>query len=178
VTEDAGSARGSRPGDSITVSRDPSSSFWKRGGAWVVAQSIVFVLVGLTAFAGGPWPAGPRLPFRLLGDAFALAGLGLGGWSFAVLGRSLTPLPRPRADGRLVERGAYRRVRHPIYSAVLLLAVGASLVRSPLALVPTIALALLFDRKARREETWLEERFSGYPTYRRRTRWRFVPGIY
>ena len=48
---------------------------------------------------------------------------------------------------------------------------------SPLALVPTVLLALLFDAKSRREEAWLTERVRGYAAYRARTR-KFVPGVY
>jgi protein-S-isoprenylcysteine O-methyltransferase Ste14 len=37
-------------------------------------------------------------------------------------------------------------------------------------------IALFFRLKSMREEVWLEERFPGYATYRRRTR-RFIPWI-
>lgn len=52
-----------------------------------------------------------------------------------------------------------------------------SLVLSPLALVPTAALALVFELKARVEESMLAERFPEYAVYRARVRCRFVPGI-
>ncbi len=65
-----------------------------------------------------------------------------------------------------------------VYGAVLLIALGWSLVESPLGLLPTAALAVVFDLKARVEEAWLEERFPGYSQYRDRTPRRFVPGVY
>ena len=40
-----------------------------------------------------------------------------------------------------------------------------------------MVLAALLDAKARREETWLLERYDAYAEYRRRSK-RFVPGIY
>ena len=40
-------------------------------------------------------------------------------------GQAMTPLPRPRDDGRLVESGVYRLVRHPIYGGLIVGAVGA-----------------------------------------------------
>jgi protein-S-isoprenylcysteine O-methyltransferase Ste14 len=46
---------------------------------------------------------------------------------------------------------------------------------TPLGLVPTALLALLIDLKARREETWLIERFPEYALYQARTPRRFVP---
>jgi protein-S-isoprenylcysteine O-methyltransferase Ste14 len=40
-----------------------------------------------------------------------------------------------------------------------------------------MALAPLFDAKARREERWLRQKFPEYAGYERRV-WRFVPWIY
>jgi protein-S-isoprenylcysteine O-methyltransferase Ste14 len=68
-------------------------------------------------------------------------------------------------------------VRHPIYGAGIVLALGWSLATSPLALLATVVLALFFELKSRREEAWLEERHPGYDAYRNRVRWRFIPGI-
>ena len=48
----------------------------------------------------------------------------------------------------------------------------------PLGLVPTALLAVLIDRKAQREETWLIERFPDYALYRARTPRRFLPWLY
>jgi len=95
-----------------------------------------------------------------------------------LLARSTTVFPRPREGAMLADNGVYRRVRHPVYGAVLLIALGWSLVESPLGLLPTAALAVVFDLKARVEEAWLEERFPGYSQYRDRTPRRFVPGVY
>ncbi len=32
--------------------------------------------------------------------------------------------PEPRADGQLVTRGVYSRLRHPIYTAIVILVIG------------------------------------------------------
>lgn len=91
---------------------------------------------------------------------------------------ALTPLPYPRPEGRLVESGAYRFVRHPIYGGLILMAIGwATLRTSPLAFVAAIALAVVFDLKRRREEAWLVAQHPGYRDYQRRTR-ALIPGIY
>jgi protein-S-isoprenylcysteine O-methyltransferase Ste14 len=58
------------------------------------------------------------------------------------------------------------------------MALGASLVESPLALIPAALLAVVVDFKARLEEAWLVERQPGYAAYRERTPRRFVPGVY
>jgi protein-S-isoprenylcysteine O-methyltransferase Ste14 len=71
----------------------------------------------------------------------------------------------------------YRIVRHPMYGGGLVLAFGWALASSPMAVAPVAALAVLFELKSRREEAWLVERYPDYPAYRRRTRWKFVPGL-
>ena len=105
------------------------------------------------------------------------SGIALFVYARVTLGRSFTPLPRPRARGSFKHGGPYRFVRHPVYTGVVVAAIGWSLARSPVGFAPTTLLAVLFDLKSRREEAWLVERYPGYVGYRERTR-RFVPGLY
>ena len=138
------------------------------------------VLVGLSALAGVYWPDSLTGVLVVVGLALVVAALvllALAGISL-LLARATTVFPRPREDAELAESGVYRRVRHPVYGAVLLLAVGWSLAESPLGLIPAALLAVVFDLKARVEEAWLEERQPGYARYRERTPRRFVPGLY
>jgi protein-S-isoprenylcysteine O-methyltransferase Ste14 len=138
------------------------------------------VLVGVSAVTGVYWPDSVAGVFVVIGLALILAGLVLLATAgiALLLARSTTIFPRPREGAMLADTGVYRRVRHPVYGAVLLIALGWSLVESPLGLLPTAALAVVFDLKARVEEAWLEERFPGYSGYRERTPRRFVPGVY
>ena len=108
-----------------------------------------------------------------LGAALAAAGLvGLRA------GDALTAAPHPRDAARLVDAGAYRMVRHPIYGGLVLGAVGWALLRESLAaLLGAAVLFIFFDLKRRREEEWLAERFAGYEAYRVRTR-RLIPLIW
>jgi protein-S-isoprenylcysteine O-methyltransferase Ste14 len=83
------------------------------------------------------------------------------------------------ADQRVIESGPYGIVRHPMYSGALLLAVGIPLalgsqVTLPLCLPMAVALAW----RAADEERCLLAELAGYADYRRRIRWRLVPGIY
>ena len=94
------------------------------------------------------------------------------------LGSSLTPFPKPSEGSTLRMSGAYRLVRHPIYGGSMLVALGWSLLSSPLALFATAILALLFELKSRHEESMLMVRFPEYEAYQRRVRWRFVPGVH
>ncbi len=156
---------------------------WWRGtrGEWYVV--VQFALIGLVIAApvlwpAPAWPAPWSLAARALGVLFGAAGLilALGGTFF--LGRNLSVLPHPRDDAHLVRGGAYRVVRHPIYSGILFGALGWGLLFNSLAaLLLALALFVLFDLKARREEHWLARRFPDYAAYRRRVR-KLIPFIY
>ena len=152
----------------------------RRGEGWVALQSGLIVLLGLSVLSGVYWPDLVAGFLVVVGLALIVAGLALlllAAISL-VLARSATVFPRPRENAVVADRGVYRLVRHPVYGAVLMLAVGVSLAESPLGLIPTALLAVVFDLKARVEEAWLEERLPGYAGYRYRTPRRFVPGIY
>ena len=129
-------------------------------------------------FVGVYWPGSVESFFAVLGLLIGVVGALLVVSGVLSLGRSFTPLPRPRARTRLRQGGIFRLVRHPVYGGVFLIGLGWSFADAPLGLVPTALLAVLFDLKARREEAWLIERFSEYEAYRTRTPWRFVPWLY
>lgn len=150
-----------------------------RGEGWVAAQLVLFAAIavaGLGSVASSP--GGPMPTALAFGALVTVAGLLVVVRGAADLGSNLTPFPRPRAVATLIDGGTYRYVRHPIYSGLVLAAVGwSSSTVSPLALLLAATLALLFDAKSRREEAWLTEKLPGYAAYQARTR-RFVPGIY
>ena len=150
--------------------------FMGRGGGWVVAQGLLMLCwLFLT-------PKGHKLTGSALARTFAAVLLTTGvvaGVSGAlVLGKSLTPFPKPPAQAQLVRRGVYAMVRHPVYAGLMALSLGwACLWRS----LPGAALALiqavLLDAKARREERWLREKFPGYGEYAAKVR-RLIPWVY
>ncbi len=161
-----------------------SMRFWKkfrgRDGGWVVAQLFVLAALVLVPMRTGAPRHGFTLTHPLDGLAAAAiaGGIALGVAAAVTLGRALTPFPRPADDAPLVTRGVYGWVRHPIYAGVLLAALGWSLWwASAAGVAVTVAAAVFFDRKAAREEAWLESRFPAYREYRRRVR-KFIPGVY
>ena len=157
--------------------------WWKgRRGEWyVIGQMTLLALVALgpRSLGGSPrWSFAGNEVVSPLSVALLLAGgwLVLGG--AMTLGTRLTPLPCPRSGGSLVESGAYRVIRHPIYGGLILGAFGWGLLcRSWLTLGFAALLSVLLDRKSRREEQWLLERYPGYADYRRRVR-RLIPFVY
>ena len=149
-----------------------------RGEGWVVLQSILLAGVLLAGLEGGAWSGAVRMVTSLIGIALILAGVGLAARGALDLGSGLTPLPRPGANARLVESGAYALARHPIYGGIVIAAFGWGLLTaSPLALGGAAVTLVFFDLKSRREEAWLDERFEGYRSYRARTR-RLIPWLY
>jgi hypothetical protein len=154
--------------DRVTVSWFPVPWPTEAGAAWVI-DSIVADAQRISASRtrsarrspGAAWSAstgqvGGIVPRRSL---IAVAGVLLVVLGVLAVGRSFTPLPRPRARTRLRQGGIFGLVRHPVYGGVILIGLGWSLADAPLGLLPSALLAVLFDLKARREEAWLIERF-------------------
>lgn len=159
------------------MSRLPSLG--RRGQGWVAVQLILLALVAWTGLLGPAWSGGLRLGSFVIGVVLIVGGLALAGLGIRHLAArdALTPLPHPRDDARLVQTGVYAVVRHPIYSGLIAGAIGWGLLAaSPATLVSAGVLGAFFELKSRREEAWLQERFSEYAAYRARTP-RLIPGL-
>jgi protein-S-isoprenylcysteine O-methyltransferase Ste14 len=168
-----------RPLPGATGGNSRLPSLGPRGEGWFALQLLFIAAIAAAGvFAGSPWGDSIRMLTAVAGGALIVAGLALGFAAIRDLDRSLSPLPRPRETAVLVRHGVYSRLRHPIYAAAILVAVGWSLLTgSWLALALSAGLALVLDLKSRREEIWLRERYPDYAAYATLTR-RFVPGIY
>jgi protein-S-isoprenylcysteine O-methyltransferase Ste14 len=85
---------------------------------------------------------------------------------------------RPRAAVPLQVRGPYSLVRHPVYLGWVMMVFGTpemTASRFTFAVVSTLYLALAVPL----EERSLDQAFGeSYREYKRRVRWRFIPGIY
>lgn len=149
-----------------------------RGEGWTFTQVALMLAIIVAGVAGPSWPGDASWFGRGVGILIAIAGASLLVGGMAGIRRSLTPFPRPLEHARLQVGGAYRLVRHPIYGGLILIALGWALTSSPLVLVLTVALVLALEVKSRLEESMLEQRFPEYDAYRRRVRWRFVPGVH
>lgn len=126
------------------------------------------------AWAAIALPAGARW----LGAALVAAGMALGVWAIAHLGRNVTPTHVAREDASLVTSGPYRYVRHPLYASGLLLLPGCVLATSNvLVLTAGVAGLVAILIRVRREEAELVRRFgAAYTSYMTRTG-RIVPWV-
>ena len=154
-----------------------------RGEGWVALQGICFALIAAAIWSAPADPGADPVTTgmrQLLGYVIAMVGALLLGSGIAELrrARAFTAVPRPRPDATLVETGAYRLVRHPIYGGLILGAFGLALINPWVGTFAAVALlAIVLDLKRRREEVWLAEQYPGYPAYRRRTK-ALVPFLY
>lgn len=85
--------------------------------------------------------------------------------------------PKPTDDAKLVTDGVFKRMRHPIYTGLLLIGYGIGIASGPVPqLFFAIALHVVLRNKAALEEKFLAEKFPEYPDYVQRTG-RFFPKV-
>lgn len=143
-----------------------------RGRLLVGAQLLLIALIAL-APGGRLWLSSPWLTVLELGLIFS--GVGILVPAFFHLGSALTANPVPKADAPLQTNGIYAYVRHPIYTGVLLSALGVAIWRaSVISLFAFIALVLLLNFKARWEEDLLKMKHAEYLSYMEQVP-RFLP---
>ncbi len=135
----------------------------------VTAQALLLLALA----ASGPLlpRGGPLLP--VLGGIL----LGLGSvWTMRTSKLRIHPEPHPEAT--LVQHGPYRWIRHPMYSAVLLVAAGwVAADPAPWRIAAWTALLGVLLAKLSREERLWSARIPAYRAYMARTR-RLVPFVY
>ena len=142
---------------------------------WVVGQMVLFVAWLLVVLATAE-------PLTVVRGGFGavLVGGGVTVMEMArrALGRNLTPFPQPRPGTVVVDSGIYGHVRHPIYTGVVMVLLGGSvLAGSWIAAAVSLAVAGFFTAKASVEERALSISVNGYSDYHTRVRQRFIPWI-
>jgi protein-S-isoprenylcysteine O-methyltransferase Ste14 len=152
---------------------------WLGGTLLAVLWPLGVLLVPSVAYH---WPSFPDFPYsaavQVAGIALGVAGGVLFVRAARTLGVHMTPVIQAQQGHRLVQEGPYRRIRHPVYTAIIALALGQTLLYlSGAAAVLTIVLVTLAVYRSRLEEELLSspEVFGGaYLEYMSRTG-RFLP---
>jgi len=161
-----------------------SKTAWWKGtrGEWYVVGQIALILLVFFGPRTCPGLYQWISPFTWLGfiggALILLAGVLLLAFAIFRMGSNLNAIPYPKDEGRLIETGPYRLVRHPMYCGGILICLGwALLVHGRLTLGYDIIILVFFDIKSRREEEWLKDKFPGYSEYQKRVR-KLIPFIY
>ena len=80
---------------------------------------------------------------------------------------------------RVVDTGLYGIVRHPMYSATLLLFLSMPIVLgSPFSFVIMLAYLPIIAKRIRNEEKVLADGLEGYAEYLTRVKWRLIPHVW
>jgi protein-S-isoprenylcysteine O-methyltransferase Ste14 len=83
------------------------------------------------------------------------------------------------AEQKVIETGPYAWVRHPMYAGALVLLVGVPLaLGSYVGLFTVIPMLAVIVFRLLDEERLLLKELPGYDAYRRRTKYRLVPGVW
>lgn len=145
----------------------------RQGTALVILQFGLLLLLAWMAAPRtwrGEWP-----PVSVLLAALSVA---LAVWTLVYnqLG-NFNIHPAPKANGTLITSGPYRRIRHPMYSAVLLGGAALAAAAEPgWAWLIWAALLGVLWIKASLEEVWLREHYPPYDAYCHSSK-RFIPGV-
>ncbi len=167
-----------------TVRASRAMSF-STGPLWESVQAIlIFSLLAEAALPdwvyGGPLTVSFPFDsvFQVVGMALWLTGGALSIWAMRTLGRFTRPEIEVVSDHRLVTEGPYRRVRHPLYTALLMMGAGVALflLNALLAALAVLSCAISRRRASLEEELLSSEDGFGlaYQRYMEGTG-RFLP---
>ena len=84
-----------------------------------------------------------------------------------------------QANQTVIDTGLYGIVRHPMYSATLLLFLAMPLVLGSLySFVVFLAYPFIIAKRIKHEEEFLEKELDGYRTYKQKIKYRLIPFIW
>ena len=113
-----------------------------------------------------------------IGMAMFLIGLGLAVWARVHLGRNWGTPMSEKLDAELVTTGPYRHIRNPIYSGIILAAIGTMVAISWYWLVVVVLMGAYFVHSANVEEQTMQRLFPDtYPEYKRSTK-KLIPLLF
>ncbi len=121
----------------------------------------------------------PSLAMRYAGLACCTLGGVVRLYAMRDLGSHFSAYVTLQPEHRLVERGVYGSIRHPLYLSLLLVPAGIAMVFTSLLALPIFALAAIFvaDRISQEEKMLAEHFGSQFSAYQSRT-WMLIPGLF
>jgi protein-S-isoprenylcysteine O-methyltransferase Ste14 len=161
----------------LTAKR-PAQSRMRQFFGLRVALLVVLVLVSRTGVFKGHRAIVGNPVLQGVGMALFVAGLALALWARAHLGRNWGTPMSEKVDAELVTTGPYRYIRNPIYSGIILAAIGTAVAVSWYWLVVVVFMGAYFIYSATVEAHIMERLFpSDYPAYKRSTKM-LIPFIF
>ena len=101
------------------------------------------------------------LASAIIGSILSWVGIGLAIWARYHLAEYWSARITIKQDHQLIRTGPYARLRHPIYSGIILAAIGSAVVIDQWRCVLGVCLVLIgYCIKARKEETMLTQQFG------------------
>ena len=160
----------------------------REGRASRLGYTLPLVAGALLLFRGfghNPYPSGAAHVLSALtalawiGAMLTILGLMLAIWAWVTIGRNWSAAVVVRRDHELIMRGPYAILRHPIYTAVLLMFIGTVLAVDTIeAFVGFLLIAASLWIKMGQEERLMMRQFpDDYPAYRQRVK-RLIPFIW
>jgi protein-S-isoprenylcysteine O-methyltransferase Ste14 len=150
----------------VKTGRSPLARF---AGIRVGAILVILLLLRTRALKGhtttnNHWLQGIGLAIFLLGLALAI-------WARVYLGRNWGMPMSQKVDPELITSGPYSKVRHPIYSGLILAMIGTAIAVSLYWLIAVVLLGGYFVYSAIMEERFMAGNFpDSYPQYKRSTK--------
>jgi protein-S-isoprenylcysteine O-methyltransferase Ste14 len=149
--------------------RRPARAVSRGLGSWLLAFGGTFGGVLFRPAGAHPgWGVTAGLALQLAGLALCIVSLGALGRSFGFVA----------ADRGVKTRGPYALVRHPIYAAYLVIQAGYLLQSVSARNVMVLVLASACNIGRALAEERLLARTAAYRAYRRKVRWRLIPGLW
>lgn len=147
---------------------------------WVVKLSGLMFLAGFIVAGLGFRLGWYQLPPGVVYPAAAVFLLGYGLYGEVL--RENTYLSRTievQENQKVIDTGLYARVRHPMYSATLLMFLAMPLVLGSLyAFLIFLAYPVLIAGRIQSEEVYLEKELDGYAAYKQKVKYRLIPYIW
>ncbi|HEX5499450.1 MAG TPA: isoprenylcysteine carboxylmethyltransferase family protein [Thermomicrobiales bacterium] len=165
-----------------------ASALWR---CWILRLAIAALIVvvavrldlragpgGGDVFSDGAVAFTPPPALGWIAAALTVIGIGFAIWARVCLGRNWSPRPAVKEQHELVTSGPYAFVRHPIYSGVVLAALGAALTGSVFGIVMFVLVCVTFLSRIGQEETIMRQLFPDqYAAYQARTK-KLVPFVW
>jgi protein-S-isoprenylcysteine O-methyltransferase Ste14 len=151
-----------------------------RGGVSIAIRLAIFLMVVViirSSPKGILWSQHDPV-IQAIGLALLIMGILLAIWARVYLGRNWGMPMSLKVKPQLVTTGPYEKIRHPIYSGIILAVFGTGLATSPYWFIAFVAVCIYFVWSAFVEERIMTQQFPKIYTEYKHNSKMFIPFIY